>query len=55
MIDHSVMVDYFGTAKAFNENVEREYERNMALPLPALGLVGLQQLPRGAAGTRICR
>ena len=23
------MVDYFGTAKAFGENVEREYERNM--------------------------
>jgi len=29
VIDHSVMVDYFGTAKAFGENVEREYERNM--------------------------
>src|SRR5215471_18377328 len=29
VIDHSVMVDYFGTNKAFGENVEREYERNM--------------------------
>jgi aconitate hydratase len=29
VIDHSVMVDYFGTAKAFGENVEREYERNL--------------------------
>jgi aconitate hydratase len=29
VIDHSVMVDYFGNAKAFGENVEREYERNM--------------------------
>src|SRR5512144_1673067 len=29
VIDHSVMVDYFGTAKAFGANVEREYERNM--------------------------
>jgi aconitate hydratase len=29
VIDHSVMVDYFGTAKAFSDNVEREYERNM--------------------------
>ena len=29
VIDHSVMVDHFGTAKAFGENVEREYERNM--------------------------
>ena len=29
VIDHSVMVDYFGTAKAFGDNVEREYERNI--------------------------
>ena len=29
VIDHSVMVDYFGTSKAFGGNVEREYERNM--------------------------
>src|ERR1700734_576125 len=29
VIDHSVMVDYFGTSKAFGDNVEREYERNM--------------------------
>ena len=29
VIDHSVMVDYFGTAKSFGENVEREYERNL--------------------------
>ncbi|HEY7901666.1 MAG TPA: aconitate hydratase AcnA, partial [Caulobacteraceae bacterium] len=29
VIDHSVMVDYFGTAKSFAENVTREYERNM--------------------------
>ena len=28
VIDHSVMVDYFGTSKAFAKNVEREYERN---------------------------
>jgi aconitate hydratase len=28
VIDHSVMVDYFGTAAAFGENVDREYERN---------------------------
>src|ERR1700748_2394272 len=26
VIDHSVMIDYFGTAKAFGENVEREHE-----------------------------
>jgi len=29
VIDHSVMVDYFGTPTAFKQNVEREYERNL--------------------------
>jgi aconitate hydratase len=29
VIDHSVMVDYFGTAKSFAENVAKEYERNI--------------------------
>jgi aconitate hydratase len=29
VIDHSVMVDNFGNAKAFQANVDREYERNM--------------------------
>ncbi|HZL00625.1 MAG TPA: aconitate hydratase AcnA [Caulobacteraceae bacterium] len=29
VIDHSVMVDYFGTPQSFEENVEREYERNL--------------------------
>ena len=28
VIDHSVMVDYFGGADSFEKNVEREYERN---------------------------
>ena len=28
VIDHSVMVDYFGTEDAFQKNVDREYERN---------------------------
>jgi len=28
VIDHSVMVDYFGTNTAFKKNVQREYERN---------------------------
>ncbi len=28
VIDHSVMVDEFGTAKAFQDNVKREFERN---------------------------
>ncbi len=29
VIDHSVMIDEFGTARAFKVNVEREYERNL--------------------------
>jgi aconitate hydratase A / 2-methylisocitrate dehydratase len=29
VIDHSVMIDEFGTPRAFQMNVEREYERNM--------------------------
>ncbi|MCF3936038.1 aconitate hydratase AcnA [Acuticoccus sp. M5D2P5] len=28
VIDHSVMVDYFGTQSAFKQNVDLEYERN---------------------------
>ncbi|WP_108662614.1 aconitate hydratase AcnA [Acuticoccus kandeliae] len=28
VIDHSVMVDYFGTPSAFKQNVDLEYERN---------------------------
>ncbi len=29
VIDHSVMIDNFGTPRAFTQNVQREYERNM--------------------------
>jgi aconitate hydratase len=29
VIDHSVMVDSFGTAKSFGENVAKEYDRNI--------------------------
>src|SRR5215469_3679718 len=29
VIDHSVMVDYFGAPTAFAKNVDREYERNL--------------------------
>ena len=28
VIDHSVMVDFFGNERSFELNVEREYERN---------------------------
>jgi len=29
VIDHSVMVDFFGTAKSYGDNVDKEYERNI--------------------------
>jgi aconitate hydratase len=29
VIDHSVMVDNFGTSKSYEQNVDKEYERNM--------------------------
>ena len=29
VIDHSVMIDHFGTPRAFQQNVDREYERNL--------------------------
>ncbi len=29
VIDHSVMVDHFGTARSYDENVDKEYERNI--------------------------
>jgi aconitate hydratase len=29
VIDHSVMIDYFGNPRAFQMNVDREYERNL--------------------------
>jgi aconitate hydratase len=28
VIDHSVQVDYYGTARSFSQNVEREFDRN---------------------------
>ena len=38
VIDHSVMVDRFGDADAFKQNVEIEMApQRGALPLPALG------------------
>jgi len=29
VIDHSVMVDFFGTGRSFGENVDKEYDRNI--------------------------
>ena len=53
VIDHSVMVDDFGTAKSLRQNVEREYERNQErYRFLKLGPAGLRQFPRRAARHR---
>ena len=55
VIDHSVMVDYFGTATAFASNVDREYERNVErYRVPALGLVAFNNFRVVPPGTGIC-
>ena len=53
VIDHSVQVDFFGSADAFEKNVEHRVRAQQgALRVPALGRGRLQQLPRRAAGHR---
>ncbi|MCW3848540.1 aconitate hydratase AcnA [Sphingomonas sp. LB-2] len=55
VIDHSVMVDAFGTPQAFGENVELEYDRNMEryefLKWGSKALDNFQVVP---PGTGIC-
>jgi aconitate hydratase len=55
VIDHSVMVDEFGTPKAFEDNVELEYERNFEryefLKWGSKALDNFQVVP---PGTGIC-
>jgi aconitate hydratase len=55
VIDHSVMVDEFGTPKAFEENVDLEYQRNMEryefLKWGSKALDNFQVVP---PGTGIC-
>jgi aconitate hydratase len=55
VIDHSVMVDEFGTPKAFEKNVELEYRRNMEryrfLKWGAVAFDNFQVVP---PGTGIC-
>jgi aconitate hydratase len=55
VIDHSVMVDYFGAPDAFAHNVEREYERNLEryrfLRWGSSAFDGLRVVP---PGTGIC-
>ena len=53
VIDHSVMVDSFGTRRAFRDNVRaRVPPQCRALRLPALGCDGVRQFPRRAARHR---
>ena len=55
VIDHSVMVDYFGGADSFQHNVAREYERNLEryrfLRWGSSAFAGLRVVP---PGTGIC-
>ncbi|HEX8419793.1 MAG TPA: aconitase family protein, partial [Sphingomonas sp.] len=55
VIDHSVMVDEFGTPKAFEDNVDLEYQRNMErsefLKWGSKALDNFQVVP---PGTGIC-
>ncbi len=55
VIDHSVMVDYFGQADSFSHNVAREYERNLEryrfLRWGSSAFDGLRVVP---PGTGIC-
>jgi aconitate hydratase len=56
VIDHSVMVDEFGTPQAFEHNVALEYQRNMrALRVSEMGFQGARQfLCVVPPGTGIC-
>jgi aconitate hydratase len=55
VIDHSVVVDEFGTAKAFSKNVELEYERNVErYKFLKWGQVGFQNFSVVPPGTGIC-
>ena len=49
VIDHSVMIDEFGNPRAFQMNVDREYERNMErYTFLKWGQSAFQQFPRRA-------
>ena len=53
VIDHSVVVDYFGTGKSLGQNVAARIRTEPgALPVPEMGPAGVLQLPRRAARHR---
>src|SRR5690606_34992945 len=55
VIDHSVIVDEFGSPRAFDRNVELEYERNgERYRLLKLGQQALDNFRVGPPGTGIC-
>jgi aconitate hydratase len=55
VIDHSVVVDEFGTPKAFANNVDLEYERNIErYKFLKWGQVGFQNFSVVPPGTGIC-
>ncbi len=55
VIDHSVIVDEFGTPQAFAKNVELEYERNMErYKFLKWGQVGFENFSVVPPGTGIC-
>ncbi len=55
VIDHSVQVDVSGSARAFEENVRQEFERNQErYEFFEVGTKGVPQHARGAAGNGNC-
>ncbi len=51
VIDHSVMIDQFGTPESFKQNMDLEFTRNRErYEFLRLGCLRLPQLPRRAAG-----
>src|SRR3954465_8040945 len=55
VIDHSVMVDEFGTPKAFEQNVALEYQRNMErYQFLKWGQRAFNNFEGAPPGTRIC-
>ena len=53
VVDHSIMIDYFGTKNALDLNMKLEFKRNRrALPVHEVGHAGVRHLRRRPAGLR---